>query len=70
MGLAGVRRGKSCITTVPHRKAQCPLDKVSRAFEVQRPNASRVMDFTYVHTWAGFVYMAFVIDAFARRIVG
>ena len=63
MGLAGVRRGKSCITTVPDRKALCPLDKVDREFKVQRPNALWVVDFTYVHSWAGFVYMAFVIDA-------
>ena len=70
MGLVGVRRGKSCVTTVPDRKAACPLDKVNRAFKVQRPNALWVVDFTYVHTWAGFVYVAFVIDAFARRIVG
>ncbi len=70
MGLAGVRRGKSCVTTVSDRKALCPLDKVNRAFKVQRPNALWVVDFTYVHTWAGFVYVAFVIDAFARRIVG
>jgi len=70
MGLAGVRRGKSCVTTVPDRKALCPLDKVNREFKVQRPNALWVVDFTYVHTWAGFVYVAFVIDAFARRIVG
>ncbi len=70
MGLAGVRQGKSCITTVPDRKAACPLDKVNRTFRVERPNALWVVDFTYVHTWAGFVYVAFVIDAFARRIVG
>jgi len=70
MGLAGVRRGKSCVTTVPDRKAACLLDKVNRAFKVQRPNALWVVDFTHVRTWAGFVYVAFVIDAFARRIVG
>ncbi|WP_410482857.1 IS3 family transposase [Sphingomonas sp. A2-49] len=70
MGLVGVRRGKSCVTTVPDRKAPCPLDKVNRGFKVQRPNALWVVDFTYVHSWAGFVYVAFVIDAFARRIVG
>lgn len=46
-------------------KAPCPLDKVNRAFRVSRPNALWVVDFTYVHTWAGFVYVAFVIDAFA-----
>jgi len=70
MGLAGIRRGKSCVTTVSNPKAPCPLDKVNREFRVSRPNALWVVDFTYVHTWAGFVYVAFVIDAFARRIVG
>ena len=70
MGLAGVRRGKSTVTTVSNPKAPCPLDKVNREFRVSRPNALWVVDFTYVHTWAGFVYVAFVIDAYARRIVG
>jgi len=70
MGLAGVRRGKRTITTVSNPKAPCPLDKVNREFRVARPNALWVVDFTYVHTWAGFVYVAFVIDAYARRIVG
>jgi putative transposase len=70
MGLAGIRRGKSCVTTISNPKAPCPLDKVNREFRVSRPNALWVVDFTYVHTWAGFVYVAFVIDAFARRIVG
>ncbi|MCK9553965.1 IS3 family transposase [Aquamicrobium sp.] len=70
MGLAGVRRGKKAITTVSDPKAPCPLDKVNREFRVSRPNALWVVDFTYVHTWAGFVYVAFVIDAYARRIVG
>lgn len=70
MGLAGIRRGKKTITTVSNPKALCPLDKVNREFKVARPNALWVVDFTYVHTWAGFVYVAFVIDAFARRIVG
>ena len=70
MELAGVRRGKKTITTVSNPKAPCPLDKVNREFKVQRPNTLWVVDFTYVHTWAGFVYVAFVIDAFARRIVG
>ena len=70
MGLAGIRRGKTCVTTVSNPKAPCPLDKVNREFRVSRPNALWVVDFTYVHTWAGFVYVAFVIDAFARRIVG
>ena len=50
MGLAGVRRGRSCITTVPDRKAACPLNKVNRTFQVERPDALWVVDFTYVHT--------------------
>lgn len=70
MGLTGVRRGKRTITTVSNPKAPCPLDKVNREFRVARPNALWVVDFTYVHTWGGFVYVAFVIDAYARRIVG
>ena len=70
MGLAGIRRGKTTITTVSNPKVPCPLDKVNREFRVSRPNALWVVDFTYVHTWTGFVYVAFVIDAFARRIVG
>jgi len=78
MGLAGVRRVKTTITTVSNRKAACPLDKVNREFKVSRPNALWVFDFyprlregrLYVHTWAGFAYVAFVIDAYARRIVG
>ena len=69
-GLAGIRRGKTTITTVSNPKAPCPLGKVNREFRVSRPNALWVVDFTYVHTWTGFVYVAFVIDAFARRIVG
>jgi len=70
MGLAGVRRGKTTVTTVSNPKAPCPPDKVNREFRVSRLNALWVVDFTYVHTWVGFVYVAFVIDAFARRIVG
>jgi transposase InsO family protein len=68
-GAGGHRRGKKTITTVSNPKAPCPQDKVNRAFQVSRPNALWVVDFTYVHTWAGFTYVAFVIDAFARRIV-
>jgi len=70
MGLAGIRRGKKTVTTVSDPKAPCPLDKVNREFRVSRPNTLWVVDFTYVHTWVGFVYVAFVIDAYARRIVG
>ena len=58
------------MTTISNLKAPCPLDKVNREFKVSRPNALWVVDYTYVHTWAGFVYVAFVSDAFTRRVVG
>ena len=70
MGLQGVVRGKVKRTTVPDKAAACPLDHVKRQFHAERPNALWVSDFTYVSTWTGFVYTAFVIDAYARRIVG
>ena len=70
MGLQGAVRGRKLRTTVPDPAAVCPLDRVNRQFKAPRPNALWVSDFTYVATWAGFVYVAFVIDAFARRIVG
>ena len=70
MGLQGVMRGRKVRTTVPDPAAVCPLDRVNRQFKAPRPNALWVSDFTYVATWAGFVYVAFVIDVFARRIVG
>ena len=70
MGLQGVIRGKPMRTTISDRAAPCPLDHVNRQFQVQRPNVLWVSDFTYVATWTGFVYVAFVIDAYARRIVG
>ena len=69
MGLRGVIRGKEARTTIPS-KAPCPADRVNRQFRVARPNLLWLADFTYVATWQGFVYVAFVIDAFARRIVG
>jgi len=69
-GLRGVRRGKVVRTTTPDSKAPCPLDRVQRVFKADRPNQLWVSDFTYVSTWQGFVYVAFVIDVFARRIVG
>jgi transposase InsO family protein len=69
-GLSGARRGKKVRTTVPDAKAACPLDRVKRHFKADRPNQLWVADFTYVSTWQGFVYVAFVIDVFARRIVG
>ena len=70
MGLAGASRGKAVKTTVSDKAAPCPLDRVNRQFGADRPNALWVSDFTYVSTWIGFVYVAFVIDVFARRIVG
>jgi transposase InsO family protein len=70
MGLQGVIRGKRLRTTVPDKFAPCPLDHVNRQFRSPRPNALWVSDFTYVSTWTGFVYVAFIIDAYARRIVG
>jgi len=70
MGLAGIIRGKPVRTTISDKAAPCPLDHVNRQFHAPRPNALWVSDFTYVTTWTGFVYVAFVIDAYARRIVG
>ncbi|WP_146671363.1 IS3 family transposase [Thioclava sp. L04-15] len=70
LGLQGIIRGKPHRTTIPDKKAPCPLDKVNRQFRVPAPNMLWVSDFTYVATWRGFVYVAFVIDAYARRIVG
>ena len=70
MGLRGVIRGRTIKTTFSDKAAPCPLDKVNRQFRAERPNALWVSDFTYVSTWQGFVYVAFVIDVFARRIVG
>ncbi|MEM7711642.1 MAG: IS3 family transposase [Pseudomonadota bacterium] len=70
MGIEGIVRGKRVRTTVPDKAAPCPLDRVNRQFRVPAPNRLWVSDFTYVATWQGFVYVAFVIDAYARRIVG
>jgi transposase InsO family protein len=70
LGLRGVVRGHRCRTTIPEDAAARPQDLVTRHFTVDRPNALWVADLTYVATWRGFVYVAFVIDAFARRIVG
>ncbi len=57
-------------TTIRDHKAPCPLDKVNRQFRAERPNQLWVSDFTYVSTWQGWLYVAFVVDVFARRIVG
>ena len=70
LGLEGVRRGKKVRTTVPDTSAPCPLDRVNRQFQADRPNQLWVSDFTYVSTWQGWLYVAFVVDVFARRIVG
>ena len=70
MNLRGVMRGKVVRTTVPDTKAPCPLDRVNRHFKADRPNQLWVSDFTYVSTWQGWLYVAFVIDVYARRIVG
>jgi len=70
MGLAGTVRGKAVKTTVSDRASPCPLDRVNRQFRAPRPNVLWVSDFTYVSTWQGFAYVAFIIDVFARRIVG
>jgi len=70
MGLQGAVRGKKVRTTILDPAATCPLDRVNRQFKAPQPNALWVSDFTYVATWSGFVYVAFVVDAYARRIVG
>lgn len=70
MGLRGVVRGKTVRTTVSDGSKPCPKNLVKRQFTVERPNAPWVSDSTYVPSWQGFVYVAFIIDVFARRIVG
>jgi len=69
-GLKGVRRGKRVRTTMADETAERPLDRVKRQFHADRPNQLWVSDFTYVSTWQGWLYVAFVIDVYARRIVG
>lgn len=70
LGLRGVRRGKQCKTTCADPAAARPTDLVNRHFAPRAPNQLSVADFTYVPTWSGMVYVAFVIDAYARRILG
>ena len=70
MGLQGAIRGRPVRTTMSDKAAPCPLDHINRRFHAPGPNRLWVSDFTYVATWAGFVYVAFVIDTYARRIVG
>ena len=70
LGLEGVRRGKARRTTTPDATAARPADLVERDFSAERPNQLWVADLTYVATWSGFVYVALVIDAFSRFLVG
>ena len=70
LGLRGVIRGKSVRTTIGNPATPCPLDHVNRLFRAEHPNELWVSDFTFVSTWQGFAYVAFIIDVFARRIVG
>ena len=70
LGLEGARRGRRCRTTIPDTAAERPMDLVQRQFVADRPNQLWVADITYVATWSGFAYVAFVVDVFARRIVG
>jgi transposase InsO family protein len=69
-GIAGAVRGKPLRTTFSEKAAPCPRDHVNRQFQASAPNRLWVSDFTHVSTWTGFVYVAFIIDAFSRRIVG
>lgn len=70
LALQGVKRGKVMRTTQQDKAANCPMDKVNRQFKATRPDQLWVSDFTYVSTWQGWLYVAFVVDVFARRIVG
>lgn len=70
IGIEGVRRGKKIKTTWSDKALPCPMDRVNRQFRATMPNQLWVSDFTYVSTWQGFVYVAFVIDTFANKIVG
>lgn len=70
LGLRGIVRGKAFKTTIPDDSALRPADLVKRQFTATRPNQLWVADFTYVSTWRGFVFVAFIIDVFARMIVG
>lgn len=70
LGLRGVRRGKRVQTTIPGEPTMRPADLVDRRFTATRPDELWVADFTYVRTWAGFCYAAFVIDVYSRMIVG
>jgi putative transposase len=68
IGVEGVIRGEKPRTTIADKALHCPLDRVNRQFHAPAPNVLWVGDFAYVATWQGFVYVAFVIDVFARRV--
>jgi transposase InsO family protein len=68
--IQGLRQGTKCWTTIVDAALMRPFDLVNREFRAIRPNQLRVADITFVATWSGFVYVAFIIDVFARRIVG
>jgi transposase InsO family protein len=70
MGLRGIVRGRKLKTTIPAESSARPADLVERNFQAERPNQLWVADLTYVATWSGFVYVAFVVDAYSRMIVG
>ena len=70
LGLRAVVRGPRVKTTTRVSRLACSADRVNREFQAPRPNALWLADITYVATWAGFVYVAFVIDAYARHVVG
>jgi transposase InsO family protein len=69
-GLRGIVRGRRCRTTIADDSAARPLDRFNRQFQASRPNQLWGTDFTYVAPWDGFIYVAFVVDVFARRIIG
>jgi transposase InsO family protein len=69
LGLQGVRRSKGIRTTIPAKDGNRAGDLLDRDFTAQAPNRTWVMDFTYVRTWAGFVYVAFILDVFAQKII-
>ena len=70
LGLEGVKRGRGCKTTIPDEMAEKPLDLVNREFVASKPDQLWVADITYVATWSGFVYVAFITDVYSRYIVG
>lgn len=70
LGVRGIVWGNVVRTTVSDRKTACPLDRVNRQLKAERPNQLCISDFTYVSTWQGWQYVAFVLDVYARRIKG